>query len=115
LIFKQDFRNFRQMESAHTRAEMLARAEIIWVSRNRTISLLRFFEAIRRWLVDYLTCVRLWLYVKYLKMKPARKIKNGCFFSPGWNYLWLHAAGLSFSPSWNFSPGSSNRAGILVM
>jgi hypothetical protein len=48
LIFKQDFRNFRQMESAHTRAEMLARAEIIGVSRNRTISLLRFFEAIRR-------------------------------------------------------------------
>jgi hypothetical protein len=36
---------------------MLARAEIIGVSRNRTISLLRFFEAIRRWLVDYLTCV----------------------------------------------------------
>jgi hypothetical protein len=72
---------------------MSARAEIIWVSRNRTISVLRFFEAIRRWLVHHLTCVRLWLYVKYLKMKQTRKIKpfKRLFFSPSWNYLRLHA------------------------
>jgi hypothetical protein len=84
----------RAIYLSSTWAEMSARAEIIWVSRNRTISVLRrFFEAIRRWLVHHLTCVRLWLYVKYLKIKQTRKIKpfKRLFFSPGWNYLRLHA------------------------
>ena len=82
---------------------MSAWAEIILVSRNRTISLLRFFEAFRRWLIDYLTCVRLWTSVVVCQVfKDATNTQNkshlnGCFFSPGWNYLRLHAAGLRVS------------------
>jgi hypothetical protein len=100
----------------------LTRAEIIWVSRNRTISLLRFFEAFRRWLVDYLTCVHETVLIckvfKDVTNTQNKAISTVVFLArveiicdymphymlPGWN-----SARAEISAVWNFS---SNRAEI---